>query len=54
MAEPPMMSGLRRPQTSIQIWAGIVQAIITSPVTPDARKEARSVVKPACWKRMGA
>ena len=48
MRKPPMIRGLRRPHRSTQICAGIVHIIITMPVTPDARKDARLDAKPAC------
>lgn len=54
IAVPPMISGLRRPHRSTQIWAGMVHSNITMPVTPDDKNEAFVDVRPACWKRLGA
>ena len=51
---PPTVVEVLRPQRSASKNAGIVVRRMTSADTPDARKEAVLLVRPADWKRSGA
>ena len=48
------MVEVRRPQRSERRNAGMVARKMRSAETPDARKEACELPRPACWKRRGA
>lgn len=51
---PPAIVDVVRPHRSARRKAGIVTRKITSAETPDARKDAVLLVRPADWKRSGA
>jgi hypothetical protein len=51
---PPTTVDVRRPHLSARRKAGIVTIRMRSADTPDARKEAVLLVRPADWKRRGA
>ena len=51
---PPVMTEVLRPQLSAKINAGTDIANIRMAETPDARKEAVPLDRPACENRIGA
>lgn len=51
---PPEITEVRRPHRSAKMKAGMEIANMARPETPDARKDAVAVERPACANRVGA